>query len=155
MSAQEAESGSRFGGELAGVDYNTIGGGAFAAWGLIHVVVGGVGLALYFTGGTGPMLEFVDMQAAANEQAPRMAELVVQFYQALLLIGLTVTVLGLTLNRRGEPLGLWLNAVLVASIDSFFVWFEVLPGHRPLPVGVVSLGLLVLGVVFCGLGGRR
>lgn len=155
MSAQEAEPGSRLGGELAGVGYNKLGGGAFAVWGLMHVVVGGVGLAIFFTGGTGPMLEFVDMQAAANEQAPRMAELVVQFYQALLLIGLTVTVVGLTLNVRGKPLGLWLNAVLVASIDSFFVWFEVIPGHRPLPVGIVSVGLFVLGVVFCGLGVRR
>lgn len=133
---------------------NRIGGWAFALWGLIHVAVGAVGIGIYLSGGTEPMLAFVDLTAAANEQAPRMADLVVEFYQALFLIGLTVTVVGLTLNRRGERLGLALNTVLVVNIEVAFIWFEVLPGHRPFAVAVLSVLLLVVGVVFCwrGLG---
>lgn len=140
------------GGTLGGWNDNTIGGVAFALWGLVHVAVSLVGVAIYFTGGTEPMLAFVDLEAAANAQAARMADLVVEFYQALFLIGLVVTVLGLTLNRRGERLGFWLNAFLVANVEVAFVWFEVIPGHRPVAVAVVTVVLLALGVVFCWRG---
>lgn len=44
-----------------------------------------------------------------------------QFYQALFLVGLASLVLGLPLNWRGEPVGLGFNAILVASIDTFFI----------------------------------
>lgn len=144
----------RTGGELAGVDYNTIGGGAFALWGLIHVVVALIGMGIYVTGGTEPMLAFVDLDAAMNDQAARMAHLVVEFYHALFLIGLTSTVLGWTLNRRGERLGLWLNAILVANIEAAFIWFEVMPGHRPVVIAVITVALLLIGVVFCWRGSR-
>ena len=134
------------------MDYNRIGGVSFALWGVIHVVVALVGVAIYLTGGTEGMLAFVDLDAAANAQSARMADLVVEFYQALFLIGLTVTAVGLTLNREGSRLGLWLNAILVTNIEVAFVWFEVLPGHRPVPIAVVTVGLLVVGVVCCWLG---
>lgn len=155
MTATDIETSGRFGTMLDTATYNKIGGASFAIWGLIHVVVGGIGMAIFFTGGTGPMLEFVNIDAAANEQAARMSALVVEFYQALFLVGLTTLALGVTLNWRGEPLGLGLNAILVASIETFFIWFEVLPGHRPAIIAVVTVALLVLGVVFCGLGSLR
>lgn len=155
MSATDLEGGGRFGLDLARAQYNKIGGASFAIWGLIHVVVGAVGLGIYVTGGTGPMLEFVNLDPTLSEQAARMSALIAEFYQALLLVGLTALVLGLTLNWRGESLGLWLNAILVASIESFFVWFEVLPGHRPTMIAVVTVALLVVGVVCCGLGSLR
>lgn len=155
MTTSDVGTEGRFTAGLAATDYNTIGGVSFAIWGLLHVVVGGVGLAIFVTGGTAPMLEFVNLDAAANDQSVRMSVLVAEFYQALLLIGLTVTVVGLTLGRRGERLGLWINALLVASIDSFFVWFEVIPGHRPLVLAIISVALFVLGVVFCLLGLRE
>lgn len=142
-------------GELAGVNYNSIGGDFFALWGLIHVVVALLGMGIYFSGGTEPMLAFVNLDAAANDQSARMANLVVEFYHALFLIGLTTMVLGWTLNRRGERLGLWLNAILVANIEVAFIWFEVIPGHRPVGVAVVTVALLVLGVIFCVLGSLR
>lgn len=153
MSATETE--TRTSGTLAGVEYNTIGGVAFAIWGVIHVGVGLVGLWVFLSDGTASMLAFVDLDAAVNDQAARMANLVAEFYQALLLVGLTTTVLGLTVNRRGDPVGLWLNAILVASIEAFFVWFEVLPGHRPVFIAVITVALLLLGVGFCGFGIRR
>lgn len=137
------------------MDYNRVSGGAFAAWGLIHMVVGLAGLAVFLTQGAEGMLAFVNLDAAANAESVRMSHLIAEFYQALLLIGLTVTVIGVTLNRRGEPLGLALNAVLVLSIDAFFVWFEVLPGHRPVALGVISLALFALGAGFGWLGLRN
>jgi len=155
MTATDVETGDRFPGVIDRSFSNKLGGASFALWGMIHVVVGGLGLAIYFTGGTEPMVAFVNIDAAVNEQAARMAVLVAEFYQALLLIGLTSIVLGLTLNWRGEPLGLGLNVILVASIEVFFIWFEVLPGHRPASVAVVTVALLVLGIVFCGLGSLR
>lgn len=153
MTTTDVETGGRFEGSPA--SYNKIGGTAFAIWGLIHVVVGGIGLAIFFTGGTGPMLEFVHIDAEVNQQAARMGVLVAEFYQALLLIGVTSIVVGVTLNWRGEPVGLGLNAILVASIEAFFIWFEVIPGHRPAIIAAVTVALLVLGVVFCGLGSLR
>lgn len=155
MTTAGVESDGMFGTALDRVTYNKIGGASFALWGLMHVVVGGIGMTIFFTGGTGPMLDFVHLDATVNQQAARMSALIVEFYQALLLIGLTSLVLGVTLNWRGEPLGFGLNTVLVASIEAFFIWFEVIPGHRPVSVAVVSVGLLVLGVVFCGLGSLR
>lgn len=136
------------------MDYNRAGGAAFVIWGLLHVVVGLVALATFVTGGSEAMLPFVDLHPAANDQAVRISHLVAQFYQALLLIGLTVTVVGWTLNRRGEPVGLVLNAGLVLGIDSFFLYFEVIPGHRPAVLGVVSVVLFALGVGFGWLGLR-
>lgn len=155
MSTTDVDIGGRFGAAVDATTYNKIGGSAFALWGLIHVVVGVVGLAIYFTGGTVPMLEFVNIDAAANEQAARMSALVAEFYHALLLIGLTALVLGVTLNWRGEPLGLALNAFLVANIETFFIWFEVIPGHRPAIVAVITVALLVIGVVCSWLGSMR
>lgn len=155
MTTTEVETGGRIDTVLDPAYYNKIGGAAFAIWGLIHVVVGGFGMAIFFTGGTAPILEFVHIDAGVNAQAARMSALVVEFYQALFLVGLTALVLGLTLNWRGEPLGLGLNAILVASIEAFFIWFEVIPGHRPAIIAVVTVGLLVLGVVFGGLGSLR
>lgn len=134
------------------VDYNTIGGASFALWGLIHVAVGAVALVIFYGKGSDSMLDFVDIDASLNEESSRMADLVAEFYQALLLIGLTVTVIGVTLNFDGEALGLALNAVLVASIEVYFVWYEVRPGHRPVSIAILTVLLLVAGVGFCGLG---
>lgn len=134
------------------MDYNKAGGTAFAVWGLLHVVVGLLALGVFVTGGAEAMLAFVDLDPAANGQPVRISHLVVQFYEALLLIGLTVTMVGWTLTRRGEPLGLALNTVLVLGIDAFFLWFEVAPGHRPVVLGVVSVALFALGVGFGWLG---
>lgn len=127
------------------MNYNRAAGYAFAIWGLIHVVVAGLGMAIYATGGTNPMLEFVVLDPAANQQADRMADLIFEFYHALFLIGVTVTAVGLTLNLAGDRLGWWLNTVLVVNIEAAFVWFEVIPGHRPLVVAVISVGLLAVG----------
>lgn len=134
------------------MDYNKASGVAFASWGLLHVVVGVLALGTFLGGGAEAMLPFVDLDPAVNDQSVRMSHLIVQFYEALLLIGLTVTVVGWTLTRRGEPLGLALNTVLVFGIDAFFLWFEVVPGHRPAVLGVVSVALFALGVGFGWLG---
>lgn len=131
---------------------NLIGGVSFALWGLMHVGVGALGLWTFYSQGTGSMLAFVDLDAAVNDQASRMSNLIAEFYQALLIIGLTVTVVGLTLNFEGKLLGLLLNTVLVASIEAYFIWYEVRPGHRPVIAAVVSVAFLVAGVVFCGIG---
>jgi hypothetical protein len=131
---------------------NIIGGISFALWGLMHVIAGGLGLWIFYTRGTESMLDFVDIDASVNEQAARMRDLVAEFYQALLLIGLTVTIVGLTLNLKGDPLGLILNAILVISIEVYFVWYEVRPGHRPVSAAIVSIVLLFGGIVFCGMG---
>lgn len=155
MTETPEETSGRFDVDLESATANTIGGGAFALWGVIHVVVGAIGLAIFFTGGTGPMLEFVNLDPAVNQQAARMGALIAEFYQALLLIGLTAVVLGVTLNRRGDPLGLALNTILVASIETFFIWFEVIPGHRPAVIAVVTVALLVIGVVFSAIGALR
>jgi hypothetical protein len=155
MSTADVESNERF---LAGLNtetYNKVGGTSFALWGLMHVIFGAVGVGIFFTGGTASMLAFVDLDAAVNPEAARMSALIVQFYQALLLVGLTSLVIGITLNWRGQSLGLALNAVLVANIEAAFIWFEVIPGHRPVAIGVVSVLLLVLGVICCGLGSLR
>lgn len=137
------------------MDYNKVSGIAFAVWGLLHVVVGVIALGTFVTGGAEAMLPFVDLDPAVNDQSVRMSHLIVQFYEALLLIGLTVTVVGLTLNRRGEPVGLALNAVLVLGVDAFFIWYEVIPGHRPVTIGVLSVGLFVVGVGAGWLGLRE
>lgn len=136
------------------MDYNRASGTAFVVWGLLHVVVGLVAIGIFVTGGAESMLPFVDLDPAVNDQSVRVSHLVVQFYEALLLIGLTVTVVGATLNRRGEPVGLALNTVLVLGIDAFFIWYEVIPGHRPVAIGVISVALFVLGVGFGWLGLR-
>lgn len=118
MTTTDVVTSGRFDAVLDPEYYNKIGGAAFASWGLIHVVVGGIGLAIFFTGGTGPMLKFVNIDPAVNEQAARMSALVAEFYQALLLIGLTTIVIGVTLNLRGEPFGLGLSAILVVSFEA-------------------------------------
>lgn len=128
------------------MNYNRAAGSAFAIWGLIHVVVSVLGMGIYATGGTNPMLEFVVLDPAVNQQADRMADLIFEFYHALFLIGLTVTVVGLTLNLAGDRLGWWLNTLLVANIEAAFIWFEVIPGHRPVAVAVISVALLLVGV---------
>lgn len=154
MATTTAETSDSVEATLFGIDYNTIGGVAFALWGVIHVVVGAIGMAIYVTGGTAAILDFVVLDAAVNEQAARMANLVMEFYQALFLVGLTVTVLGLTHSRRGDRVALGLNVVLVGAIEWFFVWFEVLPGHRPVPVAIITVLLLLIGAGF-GWMGRR
>lgn len=131
---------------------NIIGGASFAIWGVIHVAVGALALWIFYTRGTESMLDFVNIDASVNEQSARMGDLVAEFYQALLLVGLTVTVLGATLNLEGDPLGLGINAILVASIEAFFIRFEVIPGHRPVVIAIVTVVLMVVGIVFCGLG---
>lgn len=155
MSTADVETEGRVSGLLDPQSANKIGGAAFAIWGLLHVGVGAVALGIFFTGGTEPMLEFVNLDPAVNDGAARMSALLAEFYQALGLVGLTVLVLGVTLNRQGEAVGLWLNGILVASVEAFFIWFEVLPGHRPTMIGVVTVALLAVGVGFCWLGLRR
>lgn len=101
------------------------------------------------------MLAFVDIDAASNPESDRMAALVAEFYRALLLVGVVAVVVGGTLNWVGDALGWGLNAILVASIEMVFVWFEVVPVHRPVGIAVLTVALLVLGVVFSGLGALR
>lgn len=128
------------------MDNNDLGGAAFAIWGLIHIGVAVFGIWIYFTGGSGQMLSFVVLDSTVNHQADRMADLIVEFYHALLLIGLTVTAVGLTLNREGDRLGWWINTILVANIEAAFIWFEVIPGNRPVVIAIITVGLLFIGV---------
>jgi hypothetical protein len=155
MSTTDVESTEGFTAGLSTETYHKIGGASFGLWGLLHVIVGAVGVGIFFTTGTEAMLAFVHLDATANPEAARMSTLVVQFYHALLLVGLTSLVLGVTLNRRGDPLGLALNAILITNIEVAFIWFEVIPGHRPVVIGVVSVFLMLLGILCCGLGLQR
>lgn len=133
-------------------DYNLLAGASFAVWGVIHVVVGAAALVIFFTRGTESMLDFIDIDAAVNEHADRMSDFAAEFYHALLLIGLTTTILGVTLNLEGNPIAYWINVVLVANIEAAFIWFEVRPGHRPVSIAVVTVVLLIAGTGFGWLG---
>lgn len=133
-------------------DCNLLAGLSFAIWGIIHVVVGAVALVIFFARGTESMLDFIDIDAAVNEHADRMSDFAAEFYHGLLLIGLTTTILGVTLNLEGNPIAYWINVVLVANIEAAFVWFEVRPGHRPVSIAVVTVVLLIAGAGFGWVG---
>lgn len=134
------------------VDYNLLAGGSFALWGIMHVIVGVVGMGIFVTRGTESMLDFINVDASVNDQADRMSDFTAEFYHALFLIGLTSTILGLSLNLEGNPVGYWINVVLVANIEAAFVWFEVRPGHRPVVIAIISVGLMIGGIVFGWMG---
>jgi hypothetical protein len=103
----------------------------FLLWGLLHVAGGA---AMLLAAG-----DPVAYQATLSTAQPANATLVpppgspslsVLPFHAwnILWLGLCVSVIALTLNRRNSPSGYWINLALISGADLGLVLFLVLPG---------------------------
>lgn len=116
---------------------------AFALWGLLHVILGSIFLALFLWG---PADAFA-ADGIPADTSPHARALMMQNNVSLIAGGATVLVLAIRWGWQGSRRAL--GVMLGVSTLFFFelVAFEVIPGHLALAQAAPSMVLWVLGAV--------
>lgn len=115
-----------------------IGAWLYVLWGVLHVAVGAVPLVQLGTSGAESMLAFHEFDLAAVEgPMVHASHLIAEHSANLIAFGLLAIIVARTLIARRQPLGVWINAVVLGIVDISFVLAEMAPGHAPLlPAGI-------------------
>lgn len=72
----------------------------------------------------------------------------------LLLFALFAIVVAVKYNWRNDPLGYWLNLIVVSAADTGFILFVLLPGHVSLFPGMLGPLFWVSAAIFSTIGIR-
>jgi hypothetical protein len=72
----------------------------------------------------------------------------------LLFFALTAILIAVIYNWKNDPLGFWLNLVLVSAADLGFIIFVLIPGYVTFFPGIIGPLFWVAGVLFTSLGLR-
>lgn len=112
--------------------------GLYVAWGLLHL---GLGVSMAVRGLDQPAGE---LQAEST-----------MFFVCAAVLGAMAIVIALTLNRRNDPVGFWLNLGMVGAVDAAFVVILVVPGHVDLLGGLSGPVLYLAAAATSALALRR
>lgn len=113
-------------------------------------------MALRAEGGAGVlrMLASAD-PAVAPDSVSDITAAVAGFHSwNLLWIGALVAVIAVTLNRRNDRAGYWVNLALAGCTDVGLVVFMLAPGHLRLAEGMVGIVLFVVAAVASSIARR-
>jgi len=114
-----------------------IGAGSYVIWGLLHIVAA----IDEFTVGKG--LEPGLVHGKINQGA-----------WDLLFFALFAIVVAVKYNWKNDPLGYWLNLIVVSAADIGFIIFVLFPGYVTFFPGILGPVFWILGAVFTTLGVR-
>ena len=115
-----------------------IGAGSYVIWGLLHIVAAVDEFTL------GKSLEPGLVQGKINQGA-----------WDLLFFALFAMMVAIRYNWKNDPLGYWLNLIVVSAADIGFILFVLLPGFVPVFPGILGPIFWIAGLVFTTLGRRK
>ncbi|TQM14224.1 hypothetical protein [Pseudonocardia kunmingensis] len=88
--------------------------GLYSAWGLLHL---GLGTAMSWSAlASGPPAGELEAESA-------------MYFLCAIVFGVQAIVVALTLNRRNDRVGYWLNLAVLGAVDAAFLVVMVVPGH--------------------------
>ena len=114
-----------------------IGAGSYVIWGLLHLIAASDEFTL------GKNLEPGLVQGKINQGA-----------WDLLFFALFAIVIAVLYNWKNDPLGYWLNLIVVSAADIGFIIFVLLPGYVDFFPGILGPVFWIGGAVFTTLGIR-
>ncbi|GGN14718.1 hypothetical protein GCM10011609_64120 [Lentzea pudingi] len=114
--------------------------GLYVLWGLLHA---GLGISMV----AGDLSNGVPAGETAAES--------LLYFIAVTVLGLQAIYVALTLVRANDPVGFWLNAVVLGVIDAAFVLYLVLPGHVDLFGGIAGPVIWLAATVCAALAQRE
>lgn len=127
----------------------------YVLWGILHIVVGAIPLISLLNQGPAAMFSFYNLEidpAAVDAQWQHAANLVAEHAVELIAFGIMAIIVALALNWKNDPLGFWLNFIVLGLVDLAFVLGEMVPGTVPVGQTIIGPALYVLGVVLTGAG---
>ncbi|HXI22006.1 MAG TPA: hypothetical protein VNH46_13010 [Gemmatimonadales bacterium] len=128
----------------------------YALWGLLHVAGGAVQLATLRGHGGIALTRLIASGRPLDPGVGTVPDAAAAFMGMgafnILWIGLLVTVVAVTLNRRNSRLGYWLNLGIVGATDLGLLVALLLPGTMAWSDGGLGLGLYFAALVASTLG---
>ena len=67
-------------------------------------------------------------------------------------IGIATVWIAISKNWRNDRFGFWLNLFLVSATDLAFIFFVLIPGWEPLPLGLIGPSLWILATITSSIG---
>lgn len=135
--------------------YNRIAAGLFVLWGVIHVLVGGSALLSFFTSGPAEMFTQSEIYLEPSEidaTLTHIGHVVAHYYFDIAGLGILAIIVAGTLVWENDPLGLWINLIVLGITDFAFVYLEILPGYQPFFPQILAPVIYVLAVVLAVAG---
>lgn len=133
-----------------------IGAICYVLWGMLHIVVGVIPVFVFFSGGPASMLASLEGAQAVpevvDEPLLQAAYFVAEHHFNLAAFGVLAIWIGVTLNWENDPLGFWINLVVLGMVDLSFILGQIVPGYMPVLIGGIGPVLYLLGAGFTGLG---
>lgn len=135
---------------------NQIGAALFVVWGVVHIIIGGTALFDFYTAGPAEMFTQAEVNVQPGEMdatLTHIGNIVAEYYFDIIALGLLAIIVAVTLVWENDPLGLWINLIVLGIADFAFLFLEILPGYQPLipPVLGPIIYVLAVGFTFAGL----
>ncbi|MBP2371960.1 hypothetical protein [Pseudonocardia parietis] len=111
-----------------------IGAGAYVLWGALHL---GVGVSMVVSALTD------SSRATAGELGAEST----MFFVCAAVLGAQAIGVGVTLNRRNDRAGYWINLLTLGVVDAAFVPILVVPGHVDLIGGLSGPALWLVAAI--------
>lgn len=133
----------------------------YVLWGILHIVVGAIPLISLLNRGPAAMFSFYNLEidpVAVGAQWQHAANLVAEHALELIAFGIMAIIVAVALNWQNDPLGFWLNFIVLGIVDLAFVFSEMVPGYVSVGQTIIGPVLYVLGAVLTGaalLAGQR
>lgn len=134
---------------------NKIGAVLFVIWGVIHILIAGSALVSFYTAGPIEMFAEAELTIQPSQMdaiLEHLANIVAEYYFDLLALGILAIIVGVTLVWENDPLGFWINLIVLGIADFAFLFLEIVPGYQPLIPPVLGPLIYVLAVLFTGAG---
>jgi hypothetical protein len=131
--------------------FNQIGAGLFVIWGVIHILVGGSALLDFFTSGIAAMFTESELYLEPSEidaTLTHLGHVVAHYYFDIAGLGILAVIVAVTLVWENDPLGLWINFIVLGITDFAFVYLEIIPGYQPFFPQILAPIIYVLAVIF-------
>ena len=127
----------------------------FALWGLLHVF-GAAVLIQQARQGASLALSTIGSATAAADIPPigsgLTASVLAYYAWNLLWVGLLVIVIAVKFNWQNNPLGFWLNSVIVSAVDLGLIVLLIAPGYMAVSDGMLGILLWLPALLFSAIG---
>jgi hypothetical protein len=135
--------------------FNQIGAGLFIIWGVIHIWVGGSALLDFFTSGPAEMFTQSEIYLEPSEidaTLTHVGNVMAHYYFDIAGLGILAIIVAATLVWENDPLGMWINSIILGITDFAFVYLQIVPGYQPFFPQILAPIIYVLAVIFAVVG---
>lgn len=134
---------------------NQTGAALFVLWGVIHILIGASALVSFYTAGPIEMFAQAELTVEPQEMGATLehvANIIAEYYFDLVALGILAIIVGVTLVWENDPLGFWINLIVLGIADFAFLFLEIVPGYQPLLPPVLGPIIYILAVIFTAAG---